>query len=179
MSLLKIKQLILIFMLSFCVISTPANAGVIDSIFRIFSKAAAPAEGAIVKEEGKILANSNKIIDDSTGIFDDFTKWFKRLFGIPVDTKLENELARRFGDYAKKKVRNETKECAMQIYKANQNNPNKSKNNKTEENARNSCAGGVLNCLNVNYRNVKNPTNQMFDRCIKEINTNIYRYIKN
>jgi hypothetical protein len=176
MSLLKIKQLTLTFILSFGVMSSPVNAGVVESIFRVFSKAAAPVEGAVVKEEGKILANGEKIIDESTGALDDFGKWLNRLFGIQVDTKLENELAQRFGDYAKKKVRNETKECAIKIYKANQNNPNKNK--KTEEDARDLCAGGVLNCLNVNYRNVKNPTNQMFDRCIKEINTNIHRYIK-
>jgi len=176
MSLLRIKQLIFTSILSFGLMSTSVNAGVIDGIFRLFSKAAAPAEGVIVKEEGKILANSEKLIDDSTGAFDDIGKWIKRLLGIPVDTKLETELARRFGDYAKKKVRNETKECAMRIYKANQNQQSQFK--RSEEQARDLCAGAVLKCLDTRYRKVKNPTEQMFNLCIKEINTNINQYVR-
>jgi len=171
MSLLILRQFIIVLLLSIGLISHSAHASWKAELFELFIKRGA-------KEEAKIIPHEAKLVEESSGFFDDFAKWIKRLFGIPVDTKLENELAKRFGDYAKKKVRNETKECAIKIYKANQNNPNKSKNKKTEEEARNSCAGGVLNCLNVNYRNVKNPTNQMFDRCIKEINTNIYRYIK-
>ena len=176
MSLLKTKQLTLTIILSFGVICTPVNAGVIDGIFRLFSKAAAPAEGVIVKEEGKILANGGKVIDDTSGVTDDFFKWFKRMIGVPVDTKLENELARRFGDYAKKKVRSETKECAMKIYKANENRQSQFK--RSEEKSRDLCAGAVLKCLDTKYRKVKNPTEQMFNLCIKEINTNIQQYVK-
>ena len=176
MSILRSRTCLVTFFLTVSLLSSPAQAHWSEIIFKIFGKGAAVTEEKIIANEGKILAQEGKAFGESTGVIDDFSKWFKRLIGVPVDTKLENELARRFGDYAKKKVRNETKECAMKIYKANQNNQNK--NIKTQEQARDSCAGGVLNCLNINYRNVKNPTNQMFDRCIKEINTNISRYIR-
>ena len=138
MSILKIRTCVGAILLLFGLFSSPAQAHWTEFLFKIFGKSSTVVEGKIIANEGKVIAQEGKLIEESSGAFDDFIKWFKRLFGIPVDTKLENELARRFGDYAKKKLRNETKECAMKVYKANQNNPNKSKNNKTEENARNS-----------------------------------------
>jgi len=177
MSILKIRTFCIVFFLTFGLMSSPAQAHWSEFIFKIFGKGSAVVEGKVIANEGKVIAQEVKVIDDSAGAFDDVINWFKRLFGIPVDTKLENELARRFGDYAKKKVRNETKECTLKVYKANQQNQ-ESQFKRAEEQSRDLCAGAVLKCLNTNYRQVKNPTTQMFDRCIKEVNSNISKYIK-
>jgi hypothetical protein len=71
--------------------SSPAQAHWSEFIFKIFGKGSAVVEGKVIANEGKVIAQEVKVIDDSAGAFDDVINWFKRLFGIPVDTKLENE----------------------------------------------------------------------------------------
>jgi hypothetical protein len=86
--------------LTVSLLSSPAQAHWSEAIFKIFGKGTTTVtEGKIIANEGKILAQEEKAFGESTGVIDDFVKWFKRLIGVPVDTKLENELARRFGDY--------------------------------------------------------------------------------
>jgi hypothetical protein len=174
MSVLKLRSFAVGLMLMLGLISVPANAGWQGELFELIIKGFAKEEKLLVKEE-------TKIVSASSGWMDDFVNWVKRTLGFPAESKIERELAKKFGQQVKEKVIQETKVCVREVVKRSSvlavQNP-KTYHAKKQNEAQDDCAQGVMNCLNVNYKSIKNPTPQMLNNCIVQINKNIYKYIK-
>jgi hypothetical protein len=123
----------------------------------------------VTSEAAKLLLNAEKnLATKEAGLI---TKLLK-----PASAELS--LVERYGEKVRNKVGKDSLKCVGNRLRESQIQPSQKKLSaiEKEKQAQDQCFGGFLKCMDISYKNIKDPTAKMFDRCIAEVNTKFEKY---
>lgn len=123
----------------------------------------------VSSEAAKLLLNAEKnLATKEAGLIARLLK--------PASAELS--LVERYGEKVRNKVGKDSLKCVGNRLRESKNQPSQNKLTaaEKEKQAQAQCFGGFLKCMDISYKNIKDPTAKMFDRCIAEVNTKFEKY---
>ena len=120
-------------------------------------------------EAAKLLMQAEKnVAGKQTGLL-------ARLF---KSAPAELTLVERYGEKVRNKVGKDSLKCVGNRLRESHNQASQKKLSAAEKEsqAKDQCFGGFLKCMDISYKNIKDPNAKMFNRCIAEINTKFEKY---